>query len=186
MKLQLQLTAGGGGQREHRDFHLAVPNVIEVVIPAIVTDDGTRLDEFRLPVISTPRQGVNPTVRLTAELLTWLALVGDMNLDVYMARKASPSRKPVIDHYKDMELPDLPHPLKYRRRGDALSVACDYTDQDGKAKTHQETVTRAQLAPDALEGVLKPVIANVQKFLENTDNHGTHAGPADASLESSL
>jgi hypothetical protein len=86
-------------------------------------------------------------------------------------------------YYVDMELPDLPHPLKYRRRGESLAVACDYTDQDGKVKTHQQTVTRAQLAPDALDGVLQPVIASMQNFFEQNDNQ--NPGEGDVSAEAS-
>jgi hypothetical protein len=166
------------GPGREKDFQAAVPNVIEIVLPTLVTDNGSRLAEFSLSVVSTPRRGVSPTVLFSAELLTWLTNVRDMELDIVQDSEKADN----LAYFQQVDLPDLPPPLKYRKRAGSLSVACQYTNQDGKKQSHQETVTRIRLNMAELEVVLQTIIKNVQDFLAKNDftNHDDHVPLEDA------
>ena len=162
--------------REKAFQHAAIPEVIHVLVGPLVDPHGTRLPEITIEVVSAPRRGVNPLVKLSVELLSWMAAVKDMELEVPI-----PVYK-VTSHWDDMELPSLPSPLKYRKRGAALSLACNYVDRDGRQKTHQETISHKTVDLEAVLTLVPIAIGNMQKWM-SVNHH--EAADADSQADSS-
>ena len=162
--------------REKAFQHAEIPEVIHVLVGPLVDPHGTRLPEITIEVVSTPRRGVNPMVKLSVELLNWMAAVKDMELEVPM-----PVYK-VTSHWDDMELPSLPSPLKYRKRLSALSVYCDYVDKDGRQKTHQETISHNKVNLEAVLALVPTAVENMQQWM--SANHH-EAVDADSQADSS-
>ncbi len=77
----------------------------------------------------------------------------------------------------------LPPPLKYRRRGDTLSVFCRYCDDDGKERTHQETVTKWKLNEDTLALLVPQIVAKMLKFIEEYGAPADDAGEQSAVID---
>ena len=130
------------------------------------------LSKITIEVVSTPRRTVNPVVKLSAELLSWMAAVKDM------AFESTPLHKST-DHYDNMELPSLPH-LKYRKRLDSLSLCCAYMDSDGIQRTHQETISHKKVDLEVVAALLPPAIVSIQTFLAENHNEVAQADEAPA------
>jgi hypothetical protein len=137
---------------------------VDLVVPGKLKPDGTMLAPIRIKMASSARRGVNPCVKLTAELLEWLSVAAHMEFDAKHRRSVSDS------NYDDMDLPDLPPPLKYRKRKDALAMFSVYHDRDGKQRTHQETITKWKMSEDGLSALVPQIVEKMQKFLE-TQSH---------------
>ena len=71
----------------------------------------------------------------------------------------------------EFDLPELPSGMKYRKRGNSISVCVHYADGNGKWKSHQETVCkRLDLSQDTFESLLAPVVQQMETFLEENDH----------------
>ena len=153
----------------------ACPTLLNITLPEVTTEDDVKLDALDIIVQSSARRGVCPSVHLTAELMDWLYRVGDTDLThcwppdtTGVAKKAKllTMRK----HYKDMQLPQLPGVLKYRRRGKSLSIVINYKNKDGKSTSHQRTLCN-NLSTDreAICALLPSMIEHMQEHLAQND-----------------
>ena len=152
--------------RERAFSEVGVSEVITVTAAPLTTPFGKRLEDMKLDVVATPRRGVNACVKLTPKFLEWLANVIDYSFDTGTCR-AIPAGGRSFGH----ELPDLPPPLKYRKRGDAITVAVTYCDVDDRIKSHEETVTHKGDSQEQFLAQLPARIESVQKFVRE---HGKH------------
>ena len=131
----------------------------------MVNPAGERVEASTIKIIPTPRRGVTPCVALTPEMMTWIKKVGDMPFEI--ETPAEPRCVPATSFYDEMDLPPLESPMKWRKRGKALSIARDYVDKDGNSKTVQRTVTHMQLDADAISLMIPTVIKNLDTFVQN-------------------
>ena len=140
-----------------------IREVVAITIAATTTPFGKRLDPITLNVVSTPRWGVNPCIVMNTAVLEWLAYVMDC------AFESKPAR---VYAGRDLgfELPELPKPCKYRKRGSAISIACTYTDDEGREKTHQDTITNQDVNQAQFEVLLPMAIERVQQFVDEHNN----------------
>ena len=154
-------------KNREKEFQAAnIAEVIDIKFAAITTPTGTKLEPMTLHVVSTPRRGVNPCIMINPSVLEWLSYVIDCR---FAAKQANST------HEYGFDLPELPQPLKYRRRGTSLSIACRHTDDEGRTKTHQETVTNKEVTATQFAILLQPTVGHMQAFVEEHD-HKTDDG----------
>ena len=150
------------GQRQ-RPFRAAgVPEVISVKLPDIILADNTVVEAVDVLVCTTARRSTPPVVALTPDILQWMTLVKDTDIDHVPSKCANNSWWEEIG-----ELPELEPPLKYRKRSCTLSIYCDYWTLDGQKKSHQQTVTsRVQvISKEQLDVMIAQTCEDMYKFV---------------------
>ena len=150
-----------GKGREKQFQHANIPKVVDIEIGSMVNPVGTRLDAITIQCVPTPRRGLNPCVKLTPELLVWLSAVSDVEFDITKKERCAKTTQ----HYNDMELPRLEPPLKWRKRGAALSIYRTYTCQDGEQKTVQRTLTRTEVNLETVNVLLPVAPDSMSEFI---------------------
>ena len=73
----------------------------------------------------------------------------------------------------DEVLPDLPHPFKYRKRGDAISIFREYQDAQGRHHSIQKTLCKSfelQTGRDHYESLIPTLVEDIiKKVKASTD-----------------
>ena len=108
--------------REEMFRDAGIPEVIAIKMPAL-TIKGLAVGATELHVVATARRGLLPTIMLDNTSLTWLTTVGADELASELPRRRLPKRE------RWDALPPLPKPLKYRKRGDTVSIWYEYVDE---------------------------------------------------------
>ena len=148
----LEMRTIGGRVKLFRDA--CVPEVIAIKMPALTNKDWA-VGATELHVVATDRRGLLPTIMLDNTSLTWLTTVGTDELASELPRRRIPKRE------RWDTLPPLPKPLKYRKRGDTLSIWYEYVDVMHEWRTRQKSVgTSSTPAPE-----LELLIEEVSKLL---------------------
>ena len=105
------------GQRQRLFRTAGVPQVISVKLPNIILEDDTVVEAVDVLVCTTARRSTPPVVALTPDLLRWMTLVKNTEIDHVPSKCSTKSWWDGIG-----ELPELEPPLKYRKRTCTLSI----------------------------------------------------------------
>ena len=142
----------------HCIFHAAnVPEIITINAPPFTTADGTRIGEFSMRVISTPRRKSNITVELTLALLSWaIVAVGQFEGNAFKRPR------------RERNLITLTQPNCQWRQRDRPAIFCRYRTADGDWKVHMETPWKS-VDESMQTSIIREVEARAQRFYE--ENH---------------
>jgi hypothetical protein len=119
-----------------------------------------------ITIASSARKGKNPQVCLSAELIQWLREAKSLKLDVPISH--------VYSAWNNEDLPILPTPLKYRKRGDTVAIFRDYMDRNQKTKTIQHSLCKASklhLMQDVIDQTIADLVYDINvEIKSNTDD----------------
>ena len=108
--------------RERSFENACVPLIIDLKLPP---------DDVHASVLTTAIRSKHAEVEMTTDVVRWLrACVGKR---FQLEDEAVMTKKSIWAD--DEVLTDLPHPFKYRKRGDSISIFRDFQDAQGR---HQE------------------------------------------------
>jgi hypothetical protein len=145
---------------KHREKFYAqarVPLVADLDLP-----DGPSIK-----VATCARKGKNPQVVLTSEFMNWLAKAKTRTAELEKII-ANRERIGICSKWHDEDLPDLPQPFKYRKRGNAIALYRTYTNRDGRVKQIQRTVaTSERLDICQVDAVLPVLIREMDDEIKN-------------------
>ena len=131
-----------------------VPPTLPITIAAFIATDGARIPSKTFEIQTVPRRGVNPCIEFNVETLAWMARA--------IHEKWPVPKRPT----RGMAgLPDLEPPLKWRRRGNTLSIFITHR-RDGKKTTHQQTVAQKGIDDDAMKVLLKQATTTLMERME--------------------
>lgn len=148
--------------REKAFNDAAIPQIVEITVPPFKSVDGVDVPQEVIKVQSTARRGHALCFEITDSSMEFCAHA----VRVSWEKK----RKRVSVNQYTYDLPKLPTGLKYRRRGDALSICCKYCNAEGEWKTHQETVAAKRIdTEDHMNVLIVPVVASMTNFLQEND-----------------
>lgn len=145
---------------KHREKFYAqarVPLVADLDLP-----DGPSIK-----VATCARKNKNPQVVLTSEFMNWLAKAKTRTAELEKII-ANRERIGICSKWHDEDLPDLPQPFKYRKRGNAIALYRTYTNRDGRVKQIQRTVaTSERLDICQVDAVLPVLIREMDDEIKN-------------------
>ena len=141
--------------REKYFSRASIPSTITIAVEELVKPNGLRVGAIEIEIVPTPRRGINATVKFTTEFMNWLASVTDITF-----ASVRPDRAPCADLDS---LPTLPSPIKWRVRGNALTIYRPYVSSDGKQRTAQKTVAGKSVDPDIIGHLLPDAIESLQQ-----------------------
>ena len=95
-----------------------IGDVVRVVVEPFKTEKGVQVEAMPVVMQTTSRRGAIPCVEMDETFLDWLASAARAT---WGRKRPAPSSS--LAGY-GFELPVLPEGMKYRKRGDALSVCC--------------------------------------------------------------
>jgi hypothetical protein len=148
--------------REKAFSDAAVPQIVEITVQPFKSKDGVDVPQEVIKVQSTARRGHAICFEITAKSMEFCAHA----VHVPWEKK----RKRASANQYTFDLPKLPTGLKYRRRGEALSICCKYCNAEGEWKTHQETVASKRIdTEDHMSVLIVPVVTSMANFLHEHD-----------------
>jgi len=144
-------SADVNAEQIHKDIH------VKVGVLSTTTADGTRICEFSMRVISTPRRKSNITVELTLALLSWaIVAMGQLEGNAFKRLR------------RERDLIALTQPnCQWRNRGRPV-IFCRYRTADGEWKMHMETPWKS-VDESMQTWIIREVEARAQRFYE--ENH---------------
>lgn len=118
----------GAGRRQTFDT-AAIPQLIDIALPAFVCDDGEQVAARSMAVIATPKRKVLVMIEATAGNLDWCrnAITVDWEM---------PNKKRVRHSHEEFPALLHAHVCKYKRLANKLYVQCRYTKSAGGSGLH--------------------------------------------------
>ena len=103
-------------QRHRLFLECKIPEIIEIELPEFVTAAGKHVSSKPLKIIATWNKAVSPCMEATGPNMDWLLLA--CQHDGWLEKPASPPKRKAVDD--EIDLPELPEPLKYSMTDDGV------------------------------------------------------------------
>ena len=149
--------------RERAFKKAKVPLIIDVELP--------QKEKLTVAMLSTPNRGRNIELELTDELVMWLQACVDKTL-ADMVPEASMVQSPAASSSWSVgeELPELPPPFKYRKRGSTISITRDFTDARGRTHSLQRKMcmsSELQQYREHCESLIPNIVESIKEAIDS-------------------
>jgi hypothetical protein len=148
-------------QRHRLFIDCKVPEIIEIELPQFVTAAGKHVGSKQLNIISTWNKLMAPCVEATGPNMDWLLLA--CQHEGWLEKTTPRKRKDIGD---DLELPELPEPLKYNISADGVVKIYAYYKSDKRWCKMEKKLDTDTLNDDAIEDKDKFISAAAAKMLK--------------------
>lgn len=152
-------------QRHRLFLECKIPEIIEIELPEFVTAAGKHVSSKQLKIITTWNKIMSPSMEATGPNMDWLLLA--CQHAGWLEKPTSPCKRKNIDD--EMDLPELPQPLKYSMSDDgAVKIKLHYKSAKLKRWTClQKTLDKDTLNDDdALEDKNQMILAEATKMMK--------------------
>jgi hypothetical protein len=148
-------------QRHRLFIDCKVPEIVEIELPQFVTAAGKHVGSKQLKIISTWNKRMAPSVEATGPNMDWLLLA--CQHEGWLEKPTSPKRKDIGD---DVELPELPEPLKYKISTDGVVKIYAYYKSDKRWCKMEKKLDTDTLNDDAIDDKDQLITATAAKMLK--------------------